>query len=392
MVWMSVILGSLFMGISLMAYHYGIIPKEDETVVSQLARLTFGTGLVYYVIQVGTMTLLVLAANSAFAGFPHLASILARDGFMPHQMATFGDRLVFSNGIIILGFFACLLLVIFQGDTHALIPLYAIGVFVSFSLSQAGMERRWVMKKGLHWRKKLIVNGIGAITTGIATTIIAVTKFMQGAWIVFLLVAALIMMFRAIRSHYKAVADAAGDLPFFVYNLPQLTQVETVPALMEKFMREIPTLKGLKHSAPNFAHIRVFADMGLICFNGNGAFPLPALTMGAVGTIDAPLALVPWHYVELHRAWEAGDLARAQSLQDGVRKYVDLVWMFNAFPDVCKAVLSKRLGIDCGRSIPPVNGLNEEERVEVLRVAESLGVTVQRAPAVAGGRAARKLA
>jgi len=207
MVWMSVILGSLFMGISLMAYHYGIIPKEDETVVSQLARLTFGTGLVYYVIQVGTMTLLVLAANSAFAGFPHLASILARDGFMPHQMATFGDRLVFSNGIIILGFFACLLLVIFQGDTHALIPLYAIGVFVSFSLSQAGMVRRWVLKKGLHWRKKLIVNGIGAITTGIATTIIAVTKFMQGAWIVFLLVAALIMMFRAIRSHYKAVAE-----------------------------------------------------------------------------------------------------------------------------------------------------------------------------------------
>jgi hypothetical protein len=207
MVWMSVILGSLFMGISLMAYHYGIIPKEDETVVSQLARLTIGTGLVYYVIQVGTMTLLVLAANSAFAGFPHLASILARDGFMPHQMATFGDRLVFSNGIIILGFFACLLLVIFQGDTHALIPLYAIGVFVSFSLSQAGMVRRWVMKKGLHWRKKLIVNGIGAITTGIATTIIAVTKFMQGAWIVFLLVAALIMMFRSIRSHYKAVAE-----------------------------------------------------------------------------------------------------------------------------------------------------------------------------------------
>ena len=207
MVWMSVILGSLFMGISWMAYHYGIMAKEDETVVSQLARLTFGTGVTYYTIQVGTMMLLVLAANSAFAGFPHLASILARDGFMPHQMATFGDRLVFSNGIIILGFFACLLLVVFQGDTHALIPLYAIGVFVSFTLSQAGMVRRWLVKKGLHWRKKLIVNGIGAVTTGIATVIIAVTKFMQGAWIVFLLVAALIMVFRGIRSHYKAVAE-----------------------------------------------------------------------------------------------------------------------------------------------------------------------------------------
>ncbi len=207
MVWMSVILGSLFMGISWMAYHYGIMAKEDETVVSQLARLIFGTGITYYAIQVGTMMLLVLAANSAFAGFPHLASILARDGFMPHQMATFGDRLVFSNGIIILGFFACLLLVVFQGDTHALIPLYAIGVFVSFSLSQAGMVRRWLIKKGLHWRKKLIVNGVGAVTTGIATVIIAATKFMQGAWIVFLLVAALIMMFRSIRSHYKAVAE-----------------------------------------------------------------------------------------------------------------------------------------------------------------------------------------
>lgn len=207
MIWMSAILASLFMGISWMAYHYGIVPKADETITSQLARLTFGTGVVYYAIQIATMMLLVLAANSAFAGFPHLASILARDGFMPHQMATFGDRLVFSNGIIILGIFACLLLVIFEGDTHALIPLYAIGVFVSFTLSQAGMVKRWLVKKGTHWRKKLIVNGVGAFTTGIATIIIASTKFMQGAWIVFLLVMILILMFQGIRSHYKAVAE-----------------------------------------------------------------------------------------------------------------------------------------------------------------------------------------
>jgi len=207
MIWMSAILAVLFMGISWMAYHYGILAKADETVVSQLARLTFGSGAVYYAVQISTMLLLVLAANSAFAGFPHLSSILARDGYMPHQMASFGDRLVFSNGIFILGFFACLLLVIFHGDTHALIPLYAIGVFVSFTLSQAGMVKRWLVKRGLHWRKKLVVNGIGAITTGVATVIIATTKFMQGAWIVFLLVAILIMMFRGIRSHYKAVAE-----------------------------------------------------------------------------------------------------------------------------------------------------------------------------------------
>jgi amino acid transporter len=207
MIWMSVILGSLFMGISWMAYHFNIIPKADETVVSQLARLTFGTGAVYYAVQIGTMILLILAANSAFAGFPHLASILARDGFMPHQMATFGDRLVFSNGIIILGFFACLLLVLFQGNTHALIPLYAIGVFVSFTISQSGMVRSWLKRKGAHWRKKLVVNGVGALTTGIATLIIATTKFWDGSWIVLLLVSLLILMFRGIRSHYKAVKE-----------------------------------------------------------------------------------------------------------------------------------------------------------------------------------------
>jgi len=182
---------------------------------------------------------------------------------------------------------------------------------------------------------------------------------------------------RSVIDYYKTVADAAGDLPFFVYNLPQLTQVETVPALMEKLVREIPTLKGLKHSAYNFSHIRIFADMGLTCFSGNGAFPLPSLDMGAVGTIDAPLAIAPWHYVALHRAWASGDAVRARALQDETRKFVDLVWMYNAHADVCKTVLSERLGIDCGRSIPPVIRLSDAERSEVLRVANALGVTRQ---------------
>jgi dihydrodipicolinate synthase/N-acetylneuraminate lyase len=179
---------------------------------------------------------------------------------------------------------------------------------------------------------------------------------------------------RSIIDYYKAVADAAGDLPFFVYNLPQLTQVEFFPALMEKLKREVPTLRGLKHSAPDFTQIRLFADLGLTVFSGNGALPLPALAMGAAGSIDAPLALAPWHYSALFAAWEAGDLKRAQELQDGVRKYVDLVWMYGAPADVCKVVLSARLGVDCGRSIPPVNRLDDGQRKEVLRVAESLGV------------------
>ncbi len=207
MIYMSLILAVLFMGITFLADHYGVLPKTDETIISQLAHLTFGTGALYYALQIGTMLLLILAANSAFAGFPHLASILARDGYMPRQMATFGDRLVFSNGIIILGIFACFLLVLFNGDTHALIPLYAVGVFISFTLSQTGMVRRWVTKKGPHWRKSLIVNGAGAVTTGIATIILASTKFTHGAWIVFLLILILVSMFRSIRSHYKAVAE-----------------------------------------------------------------------------------------------------------------------------------------------------------------------------------------
>ncbi len=207
MLHMSLILTALFMGITFLAYHAGIQPKTDETVISQLARLTFGTGALYYSLQIGTMLLLVLAANSAFAAFPQLASILARDGYMPRQMATFGDRLVFSNGIVVLGVIACFLLILFHGDTHALIPLYAIGVFISFTLSQAGMVRQWITKKGSHWQAKLIVNGVGAVTTGIALIIIATTKFTQGAWIVFLLISILVSMFRSIRSHYKAVAE-----------------------------------------------------------------------------------------------------------------------------------------------------------------------------------------
>jgi amino acid transporter len=207
MIGMAAILGSLFIGISILAYHLGILPKEDETVVSQIARAIFGTGLLYYLVQASTMMILILAANSSFAGFPRLASILARDGYMPHQMAIMGDRLVFSNGIVILGFFSCLLIVFFEGDTHALIPLYAVGVFLSFTLAQAGMVQRWLNKKGPHWRKKLTVNGVGAVTTAVATVIIASTKFLHGAWIVIVLIPLLILMFRSIRLHYRAVAQ-----------------------------------------------------------------------------------------------------------------------------------------------------------------------------------------
>jgi len=207
MTMMAAVLGTLFLGISTMAYLIGVTPKADETIVSQVAHAILGEGFLYYLVQGTTMGILILAANSAFAGFPRLASLLARDGFMPHQMSMMGDRLVFSNGVVILGFFSCLLIILFAGDTHALIPLYAVGVFLSFTLSQAGMVRRWLLKRGPRWKGKLVVNGIGAATTAIATIIIASTKFAHGAWIVIVLIPLIIMMFRAIRSHYKAVAE-----------------------------------------------------------------------------------------------------------------------------------------------------------------------------------------
>lgn len=210
MIGMSAVLGTLFMGITVLAYQFGVLPKIDETVVSQVARMTFGTGPLYYLVQASTMMILVLAANSAFAGFPRLASLLAKDSYMPHQMAIMGDRLVFSNGIIILGFFSCLLIVMFQGDTHALIPLYAVGVFLSFTLAQAGMCKRWLEKRGPHWGKKLLINGTGALATGVATLIIGSTKFTHGAWIVVALLPLLIMWFRTVHAHYDAVAQQVG--------------------------------------------------------------------------------------------------------------------------------------------------------------------------------------
>ena len=174
--------------------------------------------------------------------------------------------------------------------------------------------------------------------------------------------------------HYKRVADASDGLPFFVYNLPQLTQVEITPDLMEKIVDAVPNVVGLKHSAMNFGDIRLFADMGLKCFSGNGTLPLPALTMGAVGTVDAPLSLAPWHYAELYDAWERGDIETAQRLQDGVLEIVNVVRMFGAPAAVTKLILTERLGIDCGRPIPPITDLTDEQRLVVLAAARNAGL------------------
>lgn len=203
--WMVAILGTFFLGTSALAHHYGIMPTQ-ETVLSQLGRHIFGTGVLYYALQYATLAILVLAANTAFADFPRLSGILANDGYMPKQLAARGDRLAYSNGIITLAAIAMLLVIFFKGNTNALIPLYAIGVFICFTLSQAGMVVHWFRDKSGAWQFRAVLNGLGAIATGIVALIQVVTKFTSGGWIVVLIIPVIIALLNKIHSHYEQFA------------------------------------------------------------------------------------------------------------------------------------------------------------------------------------------
>ena len=207
MLTMAVLSITMFLGITLLAHTYQVVPSDQETVVSQLARAVFGgRGAAYYAVQAATMLILVLAANTAYADFPRLAAILARDRYLPRQLMNQGDRLAFSNGIVGLSLFAAVLLLVFRGDTHALIPLYMIGVFVSFTLSQAGMVVRWRRLRGPGWRTSALVSGFGALVTGIVLLVVAVTKSREGAWIILLLIPIHVGVFRLTHRHYAEVA------------------------------------------------------------------------------------------------------------------------------------------------------------------------------------------
>jgi amino acid transporter len=268
---MAGLLTTMFLGTSVLAYLYGVHPHATETVISQFARIMFTGPLAwfYYVVQIATALILVLAANTSFADFPRLGSLLARDRFLPRQFATRGDKLVFSNGIVILAIFAGILVIAFGGDTSRLIPLYAVGVFLSFTLSQSGMVRHWLKVRAQspkkkakerkrreedihytqssvdrealpdaelaasdqrgstfvidevtdssHWKKSIVVNAVGAVATFIVLCVFVATKFMHGAWIVVVVIPLLVFMFRAIHKHYVGVAkelstEGLGDL------------------------------------------------------------------------------------------------------------------------------------------------------------------------------------
>jgi len=198
----------MFMGVTLLADAFHVVPRQDETVISQLNRAILGgRGPLYYMVQAATTMILVLAANTAFSDFPRLASIIARDKFLPRQLANQGDRLAFSNGILILSFLSGVLLVAFGGDTHALIPLYMLGVFVSFTLSQAGMVVKWRRERKRGWRVGAYVSGLGATLTLIVLFVVAITKFREGAWIIIVLIPILVAHFTSIHRHYDKVAE-----------------------------------------------------------------------------------------------------------------------------------------------------------------------------------------
>jgi amino acid transporter len=225
LIWMASILGSLFLGIGFLARHIGALPSERETVISQLARTAYGSqGILYLCTIAATTVVLIMAMNTSFADFPRLGAVMASDGFLPRQLAYRGSRLVYSRGIISLALIASLLIIAFNASVTGMIPLYAIGVFLSFTLSQAGMARRWwkvgrlqpgreVQERGstlrpqAGWKTKMIINGLGSVCTAVVVVVFSITKFAEGAWVVLILIPALVMLLQGIHRHYQTLAQ-----------------------------------------------------------------------------------------------------------------------------------------------------------------------------------------
>ena len=202
---MALLMGVLFLGSVGLTQLLAVVAGPQETILSALARMLLGSGPAYWMIQASTMLILAVAANTSFAGFPRLAAILASDGFLPRQLTSVGDRLVFAKGILLLTVATGVLILAFGGYTHALIPLFAVGVFSAFTLSQIGMVVHWRRERGKGWRLKAIINGVGALATGVTVIVVGVNKFFEGAWITVLLIPMLVVGFLKIRGHYQEV-------------------------------------------------------------------------------------------------------------------------------------------------------------------------------------------
>jgi amino acid transporter len=203
---MAVLMGILFLGSIGLTHALNIIAGPQETILSALARTILGTGPAYYLVQISTLLILTVAANTSFAGFPRVAAILAGDRFLPHQFRALGERLVFANGIAALAFVTGVLIVIFRGNSHSLIPLFAVGAFMAFTLSQSGMVIHWWRERGPNWRLKSFLNGFGALATAVTLVVVGVSKFLDGAWLTLLVIPLIVLVLLKIRSHYAEVA------------------------------------------------------------------------------------------------------------------------------------------------------------------------------------------
>lgn len=202
---MAVLMGTLFLGSIGLTQFLGVIAGPQETILSALARRLLGSGFLYMIIQFSTLLILAVAANTSFMDFPRVSAILAKDGFLPRQLTSLGDRLVFTNGILFLSFSAGALIILFHGDTHALVPLFAIGAFLAFTLSQSGMVRHWFRERGKAWFLKAFANGVGALATTTTLLVVIFSKFLEGAWITVLLIPLIVLVFLRVFAHYKRV-------------------------------------------------------------------------------------------------------------------------------------------------------------------------------------------
>jgi amino acid transporter len=245
---MGTILATLFLGVSVLATRLHPYPSHDVTVFAQMGKQVFGDGAALWVLQLLTAGILVLAANTAYADFPRLSSIVARDGYLPRQLAARGDRLVFSNGIVVLALMAGTLIVAFGGITNALIPLYAVGVFTSFTLSQSGMVRHHLRERHEGWKLHAVISGIGASVTFLVLIIVAATKFTTGAWIPLVVIPSIVLLFKTIKRHYDSVARGLSIAPGYKPRRMNHTIVVLVGGLHRGVLEALAYSKSL---APN---------------------------------------------------------------------------------------------------------------------------------------------
>ncbi|MGH7555992.1 MAG: APC family permease, partial [Longimicrobiales bacterium] len=260
LVMMAIILGALFIGITVLANQLDVHHADDISAPAQIAKEVFGENVLFYAIQTFTALILFLAANTAYADFPRLSSILARDRFLPHQFLFRGDRLAFSNGIIVLGVASVVLLIAFNADVSRLIPLYAFGVFLSFTLSQSGMVVHWLRNKEPGWKPSAVINGIGAATTGVVAVIIGSTKFVDGAWIAMVGIVVLAVLLWAIYKHYTGVERKLEVPRGAIFRAEPHRQAMLVPVdeINQAVMRTVSYARSL---SPNVTALHITDDV-----------------------------------------------------------------------------------------------------------------------------------